>query len=162
MFGQTFEAVIVPHRSLSRRGRIILSLALAVIAGTAGVVFLALGAWPVFGFCGLEVGLAILLLHLNGLDGRTSEVILIQDGVAHIARTDRRGRKSELSLPIGWLRIELKERPGRVSGLYLRVGHWKEEVAAALGEEEKRSLATAMTDAVYRARHPVFDNPQLR
>jgi DNA-directed RNA polymerase subunit L len=36
------------------------------------------------------------------------------------------------------------------------------EVAAALGEAEKRDLANALTEALYRVKHPVFDNPQLR
>jgi len=161
-FDRSFEAVIVPHRSLSRRGRMILSLVLAGMVGAAGGVFFALGAWPVVGFCGAEIGLAVLLLHLNAQDTRTSEVIVIRDGVAQIARTDRRGRRSERTLPVGWLRVDLIERPGRVPGLYLRTRQMEEEVATSLGEAEKRSLAAALAGAVHRARNPIFDNPQLR
>jgi hypothetical protein len=36
------------------------------------------------------------------------------------------------------------------------------EVGAALGEAEKRQLATALLQALERQRNPLFDNPQLR
>jgi uncharacterized membrane protein len=36
------------------------------------------------------------------------------------------------------------------------------EVAQSLGEMEKRDLAEALGEALYRLRHPTFDNPQLR
>jgi uncharacterized membrane protein len=160
--GASFEAVVVPHRSLSRRGRMALSAALAAMIAAAGGVFFLLGAWPVVGFCGGEIGLALLLLHLNAADARSSEVILIRDGAARITRTDRRGRRSEHVLPLSWLNVDLVERPGRVPGLFLRARLATQEVATSLGEAEKRSLAAALADAVHRARNPVFDNPQLR
>ena len=37
----------------------------------------------------------------------------------------------------------------------------REEVARALGEEEKRELAAALAEALHRLRHPVFENPHL-
>src|SRR5262249_29210428 len=50
-----FSAVLTPHRSLSRKG----FLALMLVAGGAslalGTTFLLAGAWPVVGFCGLDV-----------------------------------------------------------------------------------------------------------
>ena len=38
----------------------------------------------------------------------------------------------------------------------------REEVATALGENEKRELAQALAAALRRMREPRFDNPQLR
>ena len=37
-----------------------------------------------------------------------------------------------------------------------------EEVARALGEDEKRSLASALHSALHKLRNPHFDNPQLQ
>ena len=50
-----FDAVILPHRSLSLRGFAILIGVVAAVNFTAGAYFMAKGAWPVLGFCGLEV-----------------------------------------------------------------------------------------------------------
>ena len=36
------------------------------------------------------------------------------------------------------------------------------ELARDLGEDEKRSLAEALSAALEQLRNPVFDNPQLR
>ena len=157
-----FEAVIVPHRSLSRRGRLVLSGAMAGAIGAAGLVFLLLGAWPVVGFSGAEIGLAIFLLHVNARQARGSEVVVLHDGTARITRTDPRGRRTETVLPLGWLRMELQERPGRVPGLLLCHRHEEVEIGTALGEDDKRSLAAALSAALERVRNPRFDNPQLR
>jgi uncharacterized membrane protein len=56
----------------------------------------------------------------------------------------------------------LEEKPGRVPGLFLSTRGRREEIARVLGEPQKRDLAEALRDALYRLRHPIFDNPQLK
>jgi len=48
-----FERVLSPHRSLPPRGFHVLMLALGLISLAVGIGFVAIGAWPVFGFFGL-------------------------------------------------------------------------------------------------------------
>jgi uncharacterized membrane protein len=50
-----FSALITPHRSLGSTGFLILMLAIGGLSFVSGMVFLLLGAWPVFGFLGLDV-----------------------------------------------------------------------------------------------------------
>ena len=50
-----FSAVLTPHRSLSPAGFLLFMLVLGGISFTTGMVFLLAGAWPVFGFFGLDV-----------------------------------------------------------------------------------------------------------
>jgi Integral membrane protein len=50
-----FSAVLTPHRSLGRKGFLILMTVLGLISFATGTAFLLAGAWPVFGFCGLDV-----------------------------------------------------------------------------------------------------------
>ena len=50
-----FRALLVPHRSLGRTGFLVLMGVLVSFWIVFGLVFLALGAWPVFGFLGLDV-----------------------------------------------------------------------------------------------------------
>src|ERR1700724_1243689 len=50
-----FSAVVTPHRSLSSVGFLVVMAAVSIVSFAAGTVFLILGAWPVFGFFGLDV-----------------------------------------------------------------------------------------------------------
>jgi len=50
-----FSAVLTPHRSLGPTGFLIFMLCIGGISFTTGVFFVMLGAWPIFGFFGLDV-----------------------------------------------------------------------------------------------------------
>lgn len=156
-----FEAEIVPHRSLSRRGLRLLVAAIGLLCAINATLFLLLGAWPVAGFSGLELLLAAVLLWVNASAVRQSERLLLTEDALRVVRTGPRGRRDERVLSPAWLTVQLEERPGRVPGLWLGVRDIREEVARALGEEEKRDLARALHEALHRWRHPTFDNPQL-
>ena len=157
-----FEAVIVPHRSLSRRGVMIVAGALRGLGALISTLFWWLGAWPVAGFNGADVVLAAALLRYNARDRRESEVLHLTAATLRIIRTDRAGAHQERALPAPWLRVDLTERPGRVPALILAARGVREEVAARLGESEKRDLAESLAAALHAARNPRFDNPQLR
>jgi len=157
-----FEAVIVPHRSLSRRGLYWVIGSVAALSSIITFVCWRLGAWPVMGFNGAEVGFALLLLRWHAENAaRATEVLLLSESGLVVRRAGRGGRQAEKVLPMQWLRVVLEERRGRVPALLLVAHGVSEEVAAALGEDEKRDLAAALSAALHRMRHPVFDNPQL-
>lgn len=156
-----FEAVITPHRSLGRRGmRWLIGVLTALSALVSTGLWLA-GAWPVIGFTGLEVVLAIALLLRHASIKGEVEILSLSDGGLRIVRT-RRGKKTEVAVPVGWLRANLEERPGRTPALMLRSRRFSVEVATTLGEEEKRDLAVSLREALRSQRNPVFDNVQLR
>src|SRR3974390_1430602 len=60
-----FSAIVTPHRSLSSTGFLIVMAAIGSISFAAGMVFLMLGAWPVFGFFGLDVLLIYWAFRAN-------------------------------------------------------------------------------------------------
>lgn len=157
-----FEAIIIPHRSLSRRGVMILCLSVAGLSSLLALRFWFIGAWPVAGFSVIEVGLFVFLLRLNVRHARQSELVLLTKSTLRIVRTDWRGQRHERSLPSAWLRVRLEDRPGRVSRLVVAARAAEEEIAVTLGEDEKRDLADTLQAALARARRPEFDNPQLR
>ncbi|MEP3666746.1 MAG: DUF2244 domain-containing protein, partial [Roseibium sp.] len=49
-----FSAVLTPYRSFSPRGFMVFMLCVGAVSFISGVAFLAIGAWPVFGFFGLD------------------------------------------------------------------------------------------------------------
>ena len=157
-----FEAVVVPHRSLSRRGLWVLIGAIGTMSAIASTVFWLLGAWPVAVFNGAELTLAALLLRYNARAARANEVILMSPSGVRIIRTAANGARTEQALPVGWLRIDWQERKGRVPGLFLASRHMRVEVGASLGEPEKSSLADGLRSALDNWRRPRFDNPQLQ
>ncbi len=157
-----FEAVIRPYRSLSARGLKILIAAIVLLSAATSSAFWLLGAWPVAGFSGIEVGLVVFLLRRNARFARARELIELTDGRMRILRTDPSGRQQERLLDSYWLQVVLRERPGRVPALLLTSRSLVEEVGAQLGEDEKRDLAAALGAALERWRNPIFDNEQLR
>lgn len=153
-----FEALIVPHRSLSASGRRWLMLALAGLCVLTAVRFWFLGAWPVVGFCALEGAAAVLLIKLNGRAARGSELLMLRADTLRVVRTTASGERSEATLSSAWLNVALEESNGRVPRLLVGVRSNRIEVGAALGEHEKRDLAAALSQALFRARNPVFDH----
>ncbi len=160
--GTLFEAVIVPHRSLSRRGLVILVAVVGALSLLTVLRFWLIGAWPVAGFSLVEVGLFAFLLRLNTIRARASEMLLLTEDRMRIVRTDMRGQREEHDIPGAWLNVVVQERTGRVPALLLATRGRHIEVAASLGEIEKLDLAAALRDALDRLRNPRFDNPQLR
>src|SRR3546814_5288173 len=65
-----FDAVLLPHRSLGPRGFRILMLVAGGGACVIGTSFMLMGAWPVTGFCGLEILLLYIAFRLNYRSGR--------------------------------------------------------------------------------------------
>jgi uncharacterized membrane protein len=157
-----FEALVVPHRSLSRRGMLILSAGLALCSAGIAVRFWFLGAWPVIAFSGVEVALATLLLSINFRHARARELIRLSSAEITVVQTDHRGRRRSFSLPSAWLQIRLETTGNRDSRLLLRSHGRGREVAAFLHAPAKLSLFEALRDALHRVRQPRFDNEQLR
>ena len=156
-----FEAVIVPHRSLSRRGLGLLTGALCALSVGSTAMFWWLGAWPIAGFNGVEITAALLLLRHNARAARANEVILLSPSTLKVIRTAQDGTRTEQAVSPAWINVHLQDRPGRVPGLFLGAHGTRIEVGASLGEPEKLDLAQSLKDALHRWRNPVFDNPQL-
>ncbi len=156
-----FEAVIVPHRSLSSRGLKILIGAICALSVCSTSVFWWLGAWPIAGFNGVEITAALLLLRYNARAVRANEVILLSGSSLKVIRTTQDGTRTEREVSPAWINVHLQDRPGRVPGLFLAAHGTRLEVGASLGEPEKLDLAAALKEALHRWRNPVFDNPQL-
>jgi len=121
-----------------------------------------LGAFPVIGFNGAELILAVTLYAVNLRAARASEIILLTPERLTVTRVDPRGRRSETVLAPYWLSVRLEERKGSVPVLAIVGRRQRCVVGSHLGEAEKRDLAQALQAAFNRLRSPRFDNPQTR
>jgi uncharacterized membrane protein len=90
-----FEAVITPHRSLGQTGFVLLMAAVGAVSFVAGMVFLLLGAWPVFGFFGLDVLLLYWAFRINYRAAAAYEMVTVTPLELKVRRVSHRGKIRE-------------------------------------------------------------------
>jgi len=156
-----FEAISMPHASMTRGALVAVIALLGAGAAAMAALFLWIGAWPVLGFLGVEVLLAMGLLMAHARwSARAYERLTLSDGKLVIERQDGRGRRENLSLDPYWTRAEFRgAQDGR---LVLLCRGQSIEFGRHLTPEERRSLHGALVMALGAWKSPEFDNPQLR
>src|SRR5438270_543938 len=85
-----FSALLTPHRSLNRTGFLVLMAFLSLISFAAGVAFLLMGAWPVFGFFGLDVLAIYWAFKINFRRARACEEIRVTPSELRVRRVSHR------------------------------------------------------------------------
>src|SRR5690606_23341869 len=90
-----FSAIITPHRSLSRAGFITLMALICGISFSSGVFFLLIGAWPVFGFLGLDVLAIYLAFRANYRGAAAFEEIVVTASELRFRKVSARGQVTE-------------------------------------------------------------------
>jgi uncharacterized membrane protein len=156
-----FEALIVPHRSMTLRSAAMVAGAMVLLSAAIAVRFLLLGAWPVLIFSLFEVPLLGVLLAINIRRARASELILLDRQTVTVTQTDPRGRRQNFSLPAAWLQVNLEAGAGG-SRIILSSRGQGREIGAFLHEPDRAMLFEALRRAMHDARNPSYDNPQLR
>ncbi|MEE9380405.1 MAG: DUF2244 domain-containing protein [Hyphomonadaceae bacterium] len=150
------DASLVPNRSLSPRAFI---WVMAIIGGTsfvAGIFYLSMGAFPVVGFFGIDVLAIWLAFRWSFRDQRQETRIQITADTIALHHTDGRGREKSAELPTAFARIELAEPVRWDSWLRLEHGKTAYVIGRFLTPDERKSLATALREAIMRARAERF------
>ena len=156
---QIFSALLTPHRSLNRTGFLAVMLFLSVVSFVTGIVFLMKGAWPVFGFFGLDVLVIWWAFKVNFRTARASEEIVVTPSELRVRRVSHRGQVAEWTFNPLWVRLdqEIDEEYG-IEHLYLISRGRRIQIAGFLGPDEKASFYKALVDALNAAkRGPVYD-----
>jgi uncharacterized membrane protein len=147
-----FRAVLTPHRSLSPAGFIILMTAVSLISFVVGLVFFLSGAWPVIGFCGLDVLLIYVAFKLNYRAGRRYEIVELTQDELVLVRVHPSGRCERFAFNPYWARLRLQIRHDGRPELKI-VSHGEElTFGSFLTDDEKRDFAVAMQEALLFAR----------
>jgi uncharacterized membrane protein len=148
-----FSAMLTPHRSLSRRGFLFLMLAAGGIGFVTGVVFLLAGAWPIFGFCGLDFLLLYWAFQVNYRRAQAYELVTVTSSELTVRQVNHRGGIREWTLNPLWVRLDrVVHAEFGIERLFL-VGHGRRlAIAAFLGPQEKESFALALSAALGEAK----------
>lgn len=147
-----FDAVLTPHRSLSRLGFAVLMAAVCAVSLIAGLVFFLVGAWPVVGFLGLDVALVYVAFRINYRRAKTYEAVRLTRRNLVIERVDPRGEKTTWAFLPHWLQVEVDEPPRHNGALTLRSHGRSLAIGRFLSAAERLDLARALRRALETAR----------
>ena len=147
---KVWQATLTPHRSLDRNGfHILMGLVILVNLVVAGM-FVALGAWPIAGFAGLDVLLVWWAFRVNFADARKLERISITEHELVLERMSEKHPPQQQRFVRRWVRVELEEDQERelIGSLLLVSGRTRVAVGEFLAPEERRTLAQALKSAL--------------
>lgn len=147
---KTWEAVLTPHRSLSRPGFIVIMSLVLGLNLITGIMFYLKGAWPVTGFLGLDVLILWLAFRANFAGGREAERIVITQHELVLQRQHRDGGQEEQRFVRRWVRVDLEEDKDRelIGPLYLCSGGTRTSIGAFLPPEERKDFARHLRQAL--------------
>jgi uncharacterized membrane protein len=151
-----FSAVLTPHRSLGNVGFLVLMLLFGGVSFITGVAFLLMGAWPVFGFFGLDVLLLYWAFRLNYRHAAEYEQVMVTPTVLKVRKVSHRGRVREWVLNPLWVKLDkvVHEEFG-IERLFLVSRGRQLAIASFLGPDEKASFAQALGKALSEAKRGV-------
>jgi len=154
-----FSAVLTPHRSLGPTGFLILMACFGGASFVTGMVFVMLGAWPVFGFLGLDVLLVYLAFRINYRAAKAYEEVTVTPSALIVRKVNRLGFAREWTANPLWVRLQqdVHEEFG-VERLYLISRGRRLAIAGFLSPQEKQSFADALSQALFAAKRGVAQN----
>ena len=148
-----FSAVLTPHRSLGAAGFLAVMALVGGFSFAAGMVFYAIGAWPVVGFLGLDVLLVYLAFRANYRAATAYEHVTVTPSELTVRKVSHRGQVAEWRLNPVWVRLD-RQTHGEfgIERLFL-ISHGRRlPVAVFLGPREKEQFASALGAALAAAR----------
>ena len=157
---ELFSARLRPHRSLNRTGFLVIMAFVSVVSFAAGLAFLLMGAWPVFGFLGLDVLAIYWAFKIYFRRAEAIEEIRLTASRLEVRRVSHRGHVVEFSFNPLWVQLDRKEHAEfGVEKLYLVNRGRRIAIGGYLGADEKASFANALMAALQTARRGPVYNP---
>ena len=147
-----FDAVLTPHRSLPRAGLVALLGAFVLLSFAIGLFFFMMGAWPVVGFCGLEIVVLCGAFGLSYRSGRLRETLQLTAERLTVRRFQPSGAVREWRFQPFWLRVEV-DHPAEFGGRLTLTSHGRRlTIGSFLTAPERFDLARALRAALARLR----------
>jgi uncharacterized membrane protein len=114
---------------------------------------LLMGAWPVFGFFGLDVALVYFAFRANFRAARAYEEVTVTPSELTVRKVSQRGAVRVWTLNPVWVRLDriVHEEFG-IERLFLVSRGRRLSIANFLGPDEKKSFASALSAALGEAR----------
>jgi len=150
---ELFSALMTPHCSLSPTGFRALMLFVCLISFTTGIMFLRMGAWPVFGLLCLNLLMIWSAFRINFRRANAREEIAVTPFELRVRRVSHRGHVAEWVLNPLWVTLDqrVNDEFGIVQ-LHLVSRGRSLAIGSFLGPDEKSSFAKALLKALDAAK----------
>jgi uncharacterized membrane protein len=136
--------ILYPHRSLSPKGFLILMLCIIFVSFSIGAFFVLKGAWPVFGFFGLDVLLVYIAFKVNYHNAKRYEKIRLWENSLIIKKKSDNGKSNTWKFNPYWVRLEMKKSQSRSSDLNLSSHGKTISIGSFLSNQEKEEVANTL------------------
>lgn len=143
-----FDATLHPNRSLNMFGFRMLMAVAGISMLIVGVLFMVAGAWPVFGFCGLEFVLLYGAFRLNYRAARSYERVRLTEDRLEVRRYSPRGEVGRWEFEPTWLQVSLDNPPRHDSQITLRSHGRSLVIGRFLSPDERLDFARALHAAM--------------
>lgn len=150
------DAVIIPNRSLSERGFIVLISVITLINLATAAVFIALGAHFVPIFLGIDLAAIVIAFIISNRAVRNIERVQVSARDVVVRHETPKWTRVVWESPTAFTRVAVEEEGGRVVGLSLALSGRQAPVAAALSPSERADFARALETAIQEARRERF------
>ena len=143
-----FNAYLRPNRSLSSFGFKILMVSIIAVLFLCGLGFSLFGAWPVFGFLGLDFLLVYFAFRLNYQSGGRYEHIRVTTDELRVTKISHKGQKQITMFHPYWLRISLEKRSEDENSLMITSHGRSVSIGSFLAPEERCRLADELNQVL--------------
>ncbi|MBA3447083.1 MAG: DUF2244 domain-containing protein [Pseudaminobacter sp.] len=148
-----FKALLAPHRSLGRTGFAVLMGALTFGWLATGAIFLSHGAWPVFGFVGLDVILVYLAFKLNYRAARACEEVSVSRTALDIRKVAPSGKAEAHRFNPFWARFSVaRHEEIGITGMAVEARGQSVPIGGFLNPDDRESFAAAFSRALATAK----------
>ena len=152
-----YSITLKPYRSLSKIGFILLMVVLCTFCFVTGIMFIKIGAWPVFGFFGLDVLLVYIFFKINFKSGKKKERILLTSNQLIIEFYESQKIVKTYFLNPNWLKINLIQLKNQTSKLQISSINKAIIIGSFLRYQEKKKVIELL-QKVLKQNHFNFTN----
>ncbi|MBP0437449.1 DUF2244 domain-containing protein [Tianweitania sediminis] len=148
-----FRALLTPHRSLGPEGFRVLMAVTVAGSVVCGLFFLSIGAWPIFGFFGLDVLLLYLAFKLNYRAARAHEEVSVSRTALEIRQVAPSGRTREHRFNPFWARFAVSRHDEiGITRMAVEAQGQQVQIGSFLNPDDRESFAKAFGRALATAK----------
>lgn len=149
-----FEALLTPHRSLGHTGFMLIMGALLFSWAVTGAIFLSYGAWPVFGFFGLDVIGLYIAFRLNYRAARAREEVSVSRTSLDIRKVAPSGKAEAHHFNPFWARFSVARHSEiGITGMEVEGQGDRVAIGSFLNPDDRESFAAAFSRALSKAKN---------
>ncbi len=148
----SLNITILPYRSLSKKSFRNLMIAVCFIFFSIGIFFWSLGAWPVFGFLGLDVLLLYMAFKINYKSGDIFENLKLSNSKLVVTRSFPSGKSQTWNLEAYWTKVEILNTFSNDQKLVIKSKEKVVMLGSFLNFNDKKKLMKRINDALEKIR----------